>query len=331
MNVHVFGSGSICIHGNESRRQCTFHQKYRGKSHFKENVRDIWTVDSRTIRRDFRSVSNQLGKFSMETVISGQWWRSHQSLACLAKKWIRTQHQILFGCDNWNGSKIHHNTELWTQSTENRWNSRGIFSQGSLRWSLSREVQKFMSKICEPEQLQGRIIFMWMLNDIMWWNKDNETECIANSTLVSLFAKKIFGHGSAIKWYSTDKERPGGKWDRVAELTMIKFGHSGHPRSSRWIDNDPIRVKADTQFSEQRVRSLEERSKAKEVGNYRNTSVPMVIRLKLFFAQLFLLISSVSTEHSQMCVRNTVPVKQVRRDPHWQSNLTHCSRQQTYW
>ena len=28
---------------------------------------------------------------------------------------------------------------------------------------------------------------------------------------------------------STDKERPGGKWDRVAELTMIKFGESGHP------------------------------------------------------------------------------------------------------
>ena len=36
---------------------------------------------------------------------------------------------------------------------------------------------------------------------------------------------------------------------------------------------------------------------------YRYTSVPMEIRLKLFFAQLFLLISSVSTEQSQICVR----------------------------
>ena len=54
-------------------------------------------------------------------------------------------------------------------------------------------------------------------------------------------------------------------------------------------------------------------------------------RLKLFFAQLFLSISSASTEQSRMCVRNTVLVKQVRRDPHWQSNLTYCSRQQTYW
>ena len=38
-------------------------------------------------------------------------------------------------------------------------------------------------------------------------------------------------------------------------------------------------------------------------------------RLKLFFAQLFLLISSVFTEQSQMCVRNTVPVKQERGGP----------------
>ena len=33
---------------------------------------------------------------------------------------------------------------------------------------LVREVQKFMSKMCEPEQFQGRIIFMSMFNDIIW-------------------------------------------------------------------------------------------------------------------------------------------------------------------
>ena len=108
-------------------------------------------------------------------------------------------------------------------------------------------------------------------------------------------------------------ERPQGEWDRVAELMMIK-----------------ILQKADTQFSEPRVRCLEERSKAKAVENYLYTSVPMVIRLKLFFAQLCLLISSVSTEQSQIFVKNTVAVKQVRGDPYWQSNLTRCSSQQTY-
>ena len=42
---------------------------------------------------------------------------------------------------------------------------------------LVLEVQKFMSKMGEP--------------DIIWRIKDNEKECIANSTLVSLFAKKF--------------------------------------------------------------------------------------------------------------------------------------------
>ena len=58
------------------------HEKIQEKSDFKADVRNIWKVEIRTIRWDFRSVSNQLGKFSMETVICGQWWRSHQSLAC---------------------------------------------------------------------------------------------------------------------------------------------------------------------------------------------------------------------------------------------------------
>ena len=101
---------------------------------------------------------------------------------------------------------------------------------------LVREVQKFMSKMGEPEQFQGRIIFMSLFNDITWWKKDNEKECIANSTLVSFFARRFpagrwsfLRFGSETKWYSTDEERPGGKWDRVAELMMIKFGESGHP------------------------------------------------------------------------------------------------------
>ena len=40
------------------------------------------------------------------------------------------------------------------------------------------------------------------------------------------------GHSSDLgqtkKCYSTDQERPGGQWNRVAELMMIKFGESGH-------------------------------------------------------------------------------------------------------
>ena len=41
-----------------------------------------------------------------------------------------------------------------------------------------------------PSELKGRTIFMSMFDDSVWRSKDSETECIANSTLVSLFAKK---------------------------------------------------------------------------------------------------------------------------------------------
>ena len=77
---------------------------------------------------------------------------------------------------------------------------------------------------------------MSMFNDISWGSKDNEQECELNANLFSIYARKFspgrwsfLGPGSEKKWYSTDKERPGGKWDRVAELMTIKFGESGHP------------------------------------------------------------------------------------------------------
>ena len=65
-----------------------------------------------------------------------------------------------------------------------------IFSRFT-QLQLVPEVQKFMNKMGEPEQFQGRIIFMLMFNDIIWRSKDNEQECIANATLVSCIRKKI--------------------------------------------------------------------------------------------------------------------------------------------
>ena len=173
---------------------------------------------------------------------------------------------------------------------------RNIFP-GFSTLDLVREVQKFMSNMGEPEQFQGRIIFMSMFNDITWGNKEKKLPAGRWSFL---------GLGSETKWCSTDKERPGGKWDRVAELMMIKIRRKRTP-------------------------SFPSNASVEEVDNCLYTLVPMVIRLKLFFAQSFLLIISVFTWQSQMCVRNTVAVEQERLDPFWQSNPTHCSNQQTYW
>ena len=56
-------------------------------------------------------------------------------------------------------------------------------------------------------KIQGRIIFMSMFNDIIWRIQDNEKECTANSTLMSLFAKKIqqdIGHSSDLDQKQSD-------------------------------------------------------------------------------------------------------------------------------
>ena len=73
-NVYVFDIGSICLHGKELLRNFTFHQKIQGKILFQSKLFDISEkLIVGTITWDFWSVSNQLGKFSMETIISGQW------------------------------------------------------------------------------------------------------------------------------------------------------------------------------------------------------------------------------------------------------------------
>ena len=92
--------------------------------------------------------------------------------------------------------------------------------------------------------------------------------------------------------------RPGSEKKWYSDLYWQTKEENGTESLNWWWSNSE---RADTQFSEPRVHCPEERSKAKEVENYQNTSVPMVIRLKLFFAQLFLLISSVSTEQSYLC------------------------------
>ena len=176
---------------------------------------------------------------------------------------------------------------------------------------LCNKVQEFMSKraISQKNVKDGPSSCRCSTTSISWGSEDNEQECESNANLVSIYARRFspgrwsfLGPGSEKKWYSTFDGRPQGEWDRVAELMMI----------------------ADTQFSEPRVHCPEERSKAKEVENCQYTSVPMGRRLKLFFAQLFLLISSVFTEQSQICVKDVKPAMSEQGVLLWQDNLTHC-------
>ena len=117
----------------------------------------------------------------------------------------------------------------------------------------------------------------------------------------------FLGPGSEKKWYSTQIDGPRGESDRLAEW-MMKFGENGHPvfRATSPLSRGTLQSKGGGKLS---IRICAD-------------------RLKLFFAQVLLLISSISTEQSQICVMNTVAVKQEWEDPCGQNNLTHCSSQQ---
>ena len=109
--------------------------------------------------------------------------------------------------------------------------------QGFTTLEILDEVQKMMAKSkCEPEQLEGRIIFMSMYNDIDWRKRGNKENCIANALKVAGHARRFqqrpwsfLGPGSEKKWYGTHISKPDGEWDQTAEIMMLNFAESGHP------------------------------------------------------------------------------------------------------
>ena len=224
----------------------------------------------------------------MEPFISDWWW-SRQSLArkglrifrfCVMP-WKDKREPTIKYCLGGQVDVVQKFTTIQNFGTidgepmEFEWN---IFP-GFTTLQLSHKVQEFLSKMSDqPEQFKGRIIFMSMFNDISWGSEDNEQECESNANLVSLLAKRFPAGRRSFLGLGPEKKR--------------------HP-----TDTDKTNLeKEDTQFSDPRVHYLEERSKAKVVDNCQYTSALMRERLKLFFAQMFLVISSVSTEPvSDLC------------------------------
>ena len=89
-------------------------------------------------------------------------------------------------------------------------------------------------------------------------------------------------------------------------------------------------AEVNTQSSDPQVHHLEECSKAKVVENYQHSSGLMRDDW-IFFAHLFLSISSVLTEQSHICVTNVNLALLEQGDLSWQYNLTHCLSQQVWW
>ena len=132
-------------------------------------------------------------------------------------------------------------------------------------------------------------------------SEDNEQEYESSANFVPVYARRFpqgrwsfLGPRSEEKWYSTYDSRPQGEWDRVAESMMIKFGESGCPifRPTTPLSRGQLKSKGHGKLSIHYCADDD--------------------TIETVFAPLFLLISSVSTEQSQICVKNAVLVKQER-------------------
>ena len=82
--------------------------------------------------------------------------------------------------------------------------------------------------------------------------KGNEELCIANSKIVTEYAKRFahghwsfLGPGSEKKWCGTHMYKPNGEWDPVAEDMMLNFSESGNPifRGSSALDREALKSK----------------------------------------------------------------------------------------
>ena len=145
-----------------------------------------------------------------------------QILCYALERGIRTQHEILFGEKSWVGSRVHHNTEFWTQLMVRRWNSSGIFSQDAPHCSSAAKSKCPCLK--------------WAIHqNLMDESSSGRCSMTSNGDLKTIRGKRRFHqvvcHSSDLdqKWYSTCIDRPQGEWDSVAELMMIQVGEKRTP------------------------------------------------------------------------------------------------------
>ena len=75
-----------------------------------------------------------------------------------------------------------------------------------------------------------------MFNDLPCDGKGNEEECVANSKVVCILAKKLgfgqwsfIGPGSEKKWFSIEENSPQGIWDHIEDKMLLEFAESGCP------------------------------------------------------------------------------------------------------
>ena len=166
------------------------------------DVRHIWKVGRRTIRWDLwkKQLTGvilhgniYLWLVMKKSSVSRTRRCTYFRILCDAlERWARTHNQILSGRTSWRGSKVHHNTELWTQMMVSQWNSSEIFSldsphcssatkcKGSCQqWTNSQKNSQDGSSSCRRSTTSP------------WWSTVNEQECELSAKLVLIFARRF--------------------------------------------------------------------------------------------------------------------------------------------
>ena len=217
-----------------------------------------------------------------------------QILCYALERWKKTHNQILSGRTSWVGSRFHHNRELSTQLMVSQWNSSGIFSQDSPHCSSATKSMsscpKWATHQISKDELSSCRCSVTSYGDLKTMNgnanaKRRPCVCICEKWFPA-GRWSFLGPGSEKKWYSTYD------WQTTRRM--------GQSRWNRWWSDSE---KADTQFFRCHQSTVPRNAQKQRRWKIINTFLwPMEKRLKLFFAHLFLLISSVFTEQSaDMC------------------------------
>ena len=157
MNVYVFDIGSICIHGKELFRNFAFQQKYREIFTLKQ----IFEISEQLILEQSDEI---FGVFQIS-------WENcpwKQLSLVNDEEVISLSHAKVYVFSDTVDSKIHHNTELWTELSVSQWNSSGIFPRIHHIAPLPQSPRVTVKIERNTRKFTGRIIFMSMINDISW-------------------------------------------------------------------------------------------------------------------------------------------------------------------
>ena len=119
------------------------------------------------------------------------------------------------------------------EAPEFEWNIYPGFRPLQILQEFQNELQK---RNIELEKFTDRIIITSMFTDIDWTRNGNDENCISNSEIVKMYAKRFsqgrrtfLGLGDEKKRYGNRNYKPEGKWNSVASQMVQRFKETGHP------------------------------------------------------------------------------------------------------